>query len=98
MISVLYYLLSSSLKYFYLFYKFNTLWLLPSAEIKLIYEFRKCQNSFSKRFNSYLFDIIDPHLNLGVEAGGDSRFTVFLGSKSKFTLGFCKISMEKSIF
>ena len=42
--------------------------------------------------------IIDPHLDLEVETGGDSRFSVFLGSKSKFTLGSSKISMKKSIF
>ena len=42
--------------------------------------------------------IIDPHLDLEVETGENSRFSVFLGSKSKFTLGSSKISMEKSIF
>ena len=43
-------------------------------------------------------DIIDPHLDLEVETGRDSRFSVFLGSKSKFTLESIKTSMEKSIF
>ena len=32
-------------------------------------------------------NIIDPHLDLEVETGGDSRFSVFLGFESKFTLG-----------
>ena len=30
-------------------------------------------------------NIIDPHLDLEVETSGDSRFSVFLGSKSKST-------------
>ena len=30
-------------------------------------------------------NIIDPHLDLEVETGEDSSFSVFLGSKSKFT-------------
>ena len=45
-----------------------------------------------------MFAIIDPHLDLEVDIGGDSRFPVLLGSKSKFTLETSKISMENSIF
>ena len=37
--------------------------------------------------NQINLNIIDPHLDLEVETGGDSRFSVFLGSRSKFTLG-----------
>ena len=44
------------------------------------------------------FIIIDPHPDLEVETSGDSRFSVFLGSKSKFIFGSSKISMEKLIF
>ena len=38
-----------------------------------------------KKNNLCLVNIIDPHLDLEVETGGDSRFSVFKGFKSKFT-------------
>ena len=53
---------------------------------------------FDKLQSFLKLTIIDPHLDLEVETGWDSRFSVFLGSKSKFTLGSSKISMENSIF
>ena len=48
--------------------------------------------------NRQNIDIRDLHLDLEMETGRDSRFSVFQGSKSKFILGSSKISMEKSIF
>ena len=42
-------------------------------------------NIINKIKHKLIFDIIDPSLDLEMETGGDSRFSVFLGSKSKFT-------------
>ena len=41
--------------------------------------------NFKILIDSNFINIIDPHLDLEVETGWDSRFSVFLGSKSKFT-------------